>query len=316
MNELMQFVAANAYLIVFFGIFVEQVGGPVPSNFLLIVAGSLAGRGELELSVIILLGVLAAMLGDTIWFYIGRLRGFRVLGFLCRISLEPDSCVSGAKGMFTRHGERALLIAKFVPGFSTVAQPIAGATGMPLSRFLIFDGLGSMLWVVIFVGLGYIFSDQFEQVIEYATGFGWWFGVVLVTGLAIYIGWKFLIRQRFLRSLRVARIMAVDLKEMLDSNNEVVILDLRDPLDFEVNPQLIPTALRMPPAELESRHGELPRDRDIILYCTCPNEATSARAALRLHRRGLKRVRPLHGGFQGWIDSKYPTNTHVNSDRR
>ncbi len=314
MNELMQFVAENGYLIVFVGIFAEQVGVPIPSNFLLIVAGALAGRGELELSLIILLGIAAALLGDTIWFYIGRLRGFRVLGFLCRISLEPDSCVSGAKGMFTRHGERSLLIAKFVPGFSTVAQPLAGATGMRLSRFFIFDGLGSALWVAVFVGLGYIFSDQFEQVIEYATGFGWWFGVTLITALAVYIGWKFLIRQRFLRSLRVARIMAVDLKEMLDANKEVLIVDLRDPLDFEINPQLIPTALRMPPADFEARNLELPRDRDIVLYCTCPNEATSARAALRLHRRGLKRVRPLHGGFQGWIDSKYPTDNHIKPD--
>jgi membrane protein DedA with SNARE-associated domain/rhodanese-related sulfurtransferase len=314
MNELMQFVAENGYLIIFVGIFAEQVGVPIPSNFLLIVAGALAGRGELELSLIILLGLVAALLGDTIWFYIGRLRGFQVLGFLCRISLEPDSCVSGAKGMFTLHGERSLLIAKFVPGFSTVAQPLAGATGMRLSRFFIFDGLGSALWVVVFVGSGYIFSDQFEHVIEYAAGFGWWFGAVLITALAFYIGWKFLIRRRFLRSLRAARINSADLKEMLEADEDVFIVDLRDPLDFAVNPQVIPTALRLPPADFEERSHELPRDRDIVLYCTCPNEATSARVAMRLHRRGLKRVRPLHGGFQGWIDSKYPTDNHIDPD--
>lgn len=114
MDELIQFVARNGYLVVFFGVFIEQVGIPLPSNLLLIVAGALAGLGQLELSLVVLLTVVAALFGDTIWFFIGRRRGFQVLGFLCRISLEPDYCVSGAKGMFIRHGERSLLIAKFV----------------------------------------------------------------------------------------------------------------------------------------------------------------------------------------------------------
>lgn len=314
MNELIEFVARNGYMVVFLGVFAEQVGIPLPSNFLLIVAGALAGLGQLELSIVSFLAIFAALLGDTIWFYIGRSRGFQVLGFLCRISLEPDSCVSGAKGMFIRHGERSLLIAKFVPGFSTVAQPLAGATGMQLSRFLVFDGFGSALWTVVFVGLGYVFSNQLENVIEVATSFGWWFGLIIFAALSIYIGWKFYARQRFLRKLRVARIKPEELKTMLDTNEQVMILDLRDQLDFDLNPNLIPTALRMEPSELEERYGELPLDMDVVLYCTCPNQATSARAAKRLHRHGLTRVRPLHGGFQGWIDSKYPTDNHIKPD--
>lgn len=268
MEELVQFVARNGYLVVFVGVFIEQVGIPLPSNLLLIVAGALAGLGQLELSFVILSTVLAALLGDIVWYYIGRKRGFQVMGFLCKISLEPDYCVSRAKGIFLRHGERSLLAAKFVPGFSTFAQPLAGATGMSLPRFLIFDGLGSLLWVVVFVGLGFMFSNQLEQVADYAARVGWWFGGILITGLAVYFVAKFIARKRFMKGLRIARIDPEDLKTLLDAGEDILIVDLRDQLDFDANPHSIPTALRISPDDLEERYEELPRDRDLILYCT------------------------------------------------
>lgn len=139
---------------------------------------------------------------------------------------------------------------------------------MNLSRFLIFDGLGSLLWVVVFVGLGYIFSDQFEKVAEYATSFGWLFGAFLILGLASYLSWKIFKRQRFLRNLRTARILPEDLKTQIEAGEGVTIIDLREKIDFDLNPKLIPTALRISPDEIEHRHEELPKDRDIILYCT------------------------------------------------
>lgn len=148
---------------------------------------------------------------------------------------------------------------------------------MSYRRFLIFDSLGSLLWAVTFAALSWIFSDRIEQVIEYATGFGWWFGAGLIAVLVLYVGWKIFDRQRLIRSLRVARIAPEELKRMLDSGEEVLIVDLRDALDFAENPNLIPTARRLPPDELEARHEELPRDRDLVLYCTCPNEVKSAR---------------------------------------
>lgn len=308
MNETIEFVARHGYLLVFAAVLFEQLGVPLPTMLVLIAAGALAGSGELNLVLVLVLAVVAALIGDTIWFFVGWRRGLQVLGFLCRVSLEPDSCVSGAKGVFLRHGARSLLVAKFIPGFTTFAPPLAGATGMSYARFLVFDGLGSLIWVATFAALGWVFSDRIEQVIEYAAGFGWWFGASLIAILVFYIAWKVIDRQRLIRSLRVARISPEELKNQLDAGENVLILDLREPLDFESNPQLIPTARRMPPAELEARHEELPRDCDLVLYCTCPNEATSARAALRLHRRGITRVRPLHGGFQKWDELKFPTD--------
>jgi rhodanese-related sulfurtransferase len=158
--------------------------------------------------------------------------------------------------------------------------------------------------------LGYAFSDRIEQVVAYAESFGWWFGASLIAALVIFAGWKFLSRRRLIRSLRVARIAPDRLKEMLDAGDEVLIVDLRGSLDFDSNPHLIPTALRIPPDQLERLHEELPRDRDLILYCTCPNETTSARAALRLHRRGITRVRPLDGGLQKWRELDFPLVRH------
>jgi len=268
MDELIQFVARNGYIVIFFGVLVEQIGIPLPSNLLLIIAGALVGAGQLDLAFVISMTVFAALLGDTIWYFIGRSRGFQVLGFLCKISLEPDYCVSNAKETFMRNGERALLIAKFVPGLSTFAQPLAGATKMSLLRFLGYDGFGSFLWAVAFIGLGYVFSDQLGVITDYVKSFGLWFGVILVAGLAIYLFWKFLKRKRFMKSLRIARIKPEDLKRELDAGEEVMIIDLRDNLDFKANPFVIPTTLRIPPEELEERHEELPRDQDIILYCT------------------------------------------------
>lgn len=268
MNELIKFVGQYGYTLIFFGVFIEQVGVPLPSNFLLVAAGVLIGLGQLDFSLVIILTVFAALLGDTIWFCIGRRTGYKVLGFLCKISLEPDICVTNAKSIFVKHGERSLLIAKFVPGFSTFAQPVAGASKMSLPRFLVFDGLGSLLWAIVFVGLGYIFSDQFEKVVEYATSFGWWFGAILILALASYISWKVYKRQSFIRNLRTARIHPKDLKTQLDAGENVTIIDLREEGDFSLNPKIIPSALRMTPQEIEKRREELPIDGEVILYCT------------------------------------------------
>lgn len=306
MNETLEFVARHGYAVLFFGVLAEQLGAPLPTMLILIAAGALAGAGSLNLILIFALGVVAASIGDAVWFFVGRRRGLQVLNFLCRISLEPDSCVGGAKGVFLRHGARSLLVAKFIPGFTTFAPPLAGATGMSAWRFFVFDGFGSLLWIATFAGLGYLFSDRIEQIIAYATNFGWWFGALVVAIIVGYAVWKLIERRRLIHSLRVARISPEELNEKLDAGEDVLIVDLRSPLDFEANPRMIPSARRIPPGELEELHAELPRDRDVILYCTCPNEATSARATLRLHRRGIRRVRPLDGGFEKWDKLGFP----------
>ncbi len=268
MNETFQFLLQYGYAVIFVTVLAEQIGVPVPSTPVLLAVGALAGLGQLNLAVVMTLAVVASLLGDLLWYQLGRRRGSRVLSWLCRISLEPDSCVRRTENMFARHGARSLLVAKFIPGLSTVAPPLAGIFQMRLARFLLFDSLGSFFWVGAFAGLGYLFSDQFEQIAAYAARLGAWLGLILGGGLIAYLVWKFVHRQRFIRNLRIARITPEELKRKLDAGEEVVIVDLRHSLDFEADPRTIPGALHLAAEELEEHHQDIPRDRDIILYCT------------------------------------------------
>ena len=306
MDEVVSFLLRHGALVLFVAVFVEQVGLPLPAIPLLIAAGALAGAGKMSLAVAMLVPVLASLVADWIWFELGRRRGRQVLNLLCRISLEPDSCVRRTENLFTRHGVRSLIVAKFVPGLSTVAPPLAGIVGMSGPRFLFYDGLGALLWAGASVGLGYVFSDQIEYIAEQAAEFGSLAVTIVVGALALYIGHKYIQRQRLLRRLRIARITPEELKQKLDGGEELTIVDLRPPLELETDSYWIPGAIRMSVEDLEHRHHEIPRDREIVLYCACPNEVTSARMALLLCRRGIRNVRPLLGGIDAWRERNFP----------
>jgi membrane protein DedA with SNARE-associated domain len=268
MNEFLAFVMRHGYMVLFVWVFAEQLGLPVPAIPILLAAGALAGGGKLSLVYVLGLAVAASLAGDLMWYEIGRRRGGQVLNFLCRISLEPDSCVRRTEDIYVKHGVRALVVAKFIPGFSTAAPPMAGAFRMKLGRFLAYDTLGAILWAGSFAGVGYFFSNQIEAVGNYAARLGSWLLAVIFGSLAAYIGWKFFNRQMFIRKLRIARISPAELKRRMDAGEEIVIVDLRQSLDFEAEPNTIPGAMMMSPDELDEHHDLIPRDRDIVLYCT------------------------------------------------
>jgi membrane protein DedA with SNARE-associated domain/rhodanese-related sulfurtransferase len=287
-------------------VFAEQVGLPIPAVPVLLAAGALAGAGKMSLASAIVLGVAACQIGDLIWYYLGRYRGRHVLSILCRVSLEPDSCVRRTENFFVRHGTRSLVIAKFIPGLSTVTPALAGLFDVSVGRFLFYNGLGALLWTAAFIAPGYLLTDQLEWVAAQADRLGSSLVVLVVGALALYIAYKYIHRQLLLRELRIARISVDELKLMLDAGLEPVIVDLRQPLDLAAAPYAIPGALRMAVEELEHRHHEIPRDRDVILYCACPNEVTAARMALQLKKNGITRVRPLAGGVEAWRERNFP----------
>jgi membrane protein DedA with SNARE-associated domain len=268
MGELLQFLVRHGYAVVFVWVLGEQIGLPIPAVPILLAAGALAGSGRLSLSMALLVAVAASLVSDTIWYWLGRRRGTRVLSLLCRISLEPDSCVRRTEDTFVRHGPRTLLVAKFVPGLSTMAPPLAGIIGMPLWRFVVWDGLGALLWAGVFAGLGYAGADQLERVAAHVGRFGSGAVAIVAALFAAYIAWKWVERRRFIRRLRIARIAPEELKRRLDAGEATVIVDLRGALDFASDPTTIPGALVLTPEELEARHQEIPRDREIVLYCT------------------------------------------------
>jgi rhodanese-related sulfurtransferase len=186
-----------------------------------------------------------------------------------------------------------------------VSTPLAGMTGMRLGRFLLFDGLGIIVWIGAYTLLGYIFSRELDRALDYAAGMGKTLSVLLAGGLALYILRKYALRRRILRELYIARITPEELKQKLDTGEDVVIIDLRHELDFEHDPYIIPGALRIPLEEV-ARHPVVSSDREIVAYCTCPNEASSAQVVLRLFQQGITRIRPLAGGFHAWRDHDYP----------
>jgi membrane protein DedA with SNARE-associated domain len=268
MEAITDTLVRHGYVVVFVWVLAEQIGVPLPAVPFLLAAGALAGSGRLSLPLILVVAAIASLIGDTLWYWIGRLGDGRVLRWLCVISLEPDSCVRRTQDVFGRHGARSLLIAKFVPGYNTAAPPLAGIIRMPVTTFMLFTGLGGLIWAGVFAGAGWLFSAQLEAVASYATDLGAGALVIVAAGFAGYVGWKFVSRQRFLRRIRIARITPEELKAKLDAGEEMLLVDLRHRADFAAEPAIIPGALYLSTEDLEARHHEIPRERDIVLYCT------------------------------------------------
>lgn len=268
MQNLIDLLLRHGYAVIFGWVLAEQIGLPLPAEPFLLASGGVAGTGRLSLPVILLAASAASLIADTIWYWIGRLAGIRVIGWLCRITLEPDSCVRRTERIFSARGARSLVVAKFIPGLNTAAPPLAGVLRMPLSQFVGYSAVGAVVWASAWVGLGFAFSSQLEKAAAYAARLGDGLGVVVGAAVAGYILWKYIARQRFLRKIRIARITPEDLKARLDGGEAMMVVDVRDRLDFDQEPFIIPGALHLRTEELEARHLEIPRDRDIILYCT------------------------------------------------
>ena len=268
MAEIIQFLLHHGYLVLFVAVFLEQFGVPVPSAPVLLAGGALSAHGNLTYALVFFLSVVAALMGDLAWYELGRRRGRRVLHFICRISLEPDSCVRNTEEVFTRHGGRVLLLAKFIPALGIAAPPMAGLLRMSLIRFLLYDTAGSALWVFTFTGLGYLFSEQIEEIALFLSSMGIWAVILALGSLACYIIWKYLQRRRFLDRLRVSRIAPEEVMQKISAGEDIFIVDLRNKLALQADEAGLPGAVHIEPDEIEKRHREIPKDRDIVLYCT------------------------------------------------
>jgi membrane protein DedA with SNARE-associated domain len=268
MHSTLDFLLRHGYVVLLGWVFAEQLGLPIPSLPLMLAAGALAGSGRLSFFASLSVCMCAALAADSFWYVLGRYKGIKILQFLCKISLEPDSCVRRTEGIFAKQGARSLLVAKFLPGLGAVAPPLAGIFHMRARRFLLFDACGSLIWAGTFLSLGFIFSNQIERVAEHALQLGSGLLVILVGALVGYIAYKFVARQRFMRELRIGRITPGELKSKIDAGEDLVIVDLRHSLDFEADPETIPGAFRIDAKELEHADNRLPRDREVILYCT------------------------------------------------
>ncbi|HYL37865.1 MAG TPA: VTT domain-containing protein [Bryobacteraceae bacterium] len=268
MHGVIPFLLRHGYWVLFANVFAEQLGLPIPAVPVLLAMGALSGLGSRSFEVSLSLAVVAAVSSDLIWFRLGRRRGHSILNFLCRVSLEPDSCVSNTKGLFSRFGALALLFAKFVPGLNAAAAPLAGLTRMPAWKFFFADLAGASAWSAAYIATGFLFRDQLERAAEQAGRLGSWLLLALAGLLAAYLAWKYYQRRRFIRDLRVARVTPDELRDMLESGRDIAIVDLRRALEVQHDQVQLPGAIWIALEDLEAREHEIPRDKEVILYCS------------------------------------------------
>ena len=268
MEQMTGLLAQHGLALVFLNVFLTQAGVPVPAVPLMIVAGALSVHGGFSAGAVIAMAVIASLLGDALWYAGGRLYGHRVLKTLCRISIEPDSCVKQTEGIFERWGAASLLVAKFVPGFATVAPPLAGAMRLGAIRFTLYSAAGATVWAGAAVAVGVVFSREVDWLLQWLTGMGVRAGLVIGAAFALFIAYKWWERRRFIRKLRMARISPDELHGLIRDGAAPVILDVRSKGAREIDPRRIRGARPVDLAAPERPLAGVPHEHEVVVYCT------------------------------------------------
>jgi len=316
MKEIVQYLARHGYPVVFATVFARQLCLPIPAILFLLAAGALAGNGKLNLVLVIGLGVIGCVLADLVWFEAGRRRGDDVVHFIHRFSSASDANAARTKRLSARYGAKALIVAKFVIGLDAIAPPLAGMSGTSLPRFVSFDSMGATLWAGFYAGLGYIFYQQLDKAVAYAKGLGTFLTVVVFLLIAVFLGRRVVYWYRLIQELRVARITPEQLKQELDRGEKPVIVDVQGCVFHRASRVAgIPGAIHLDGRRLgQYKDTPIPenwRGREVVLYCSCPLEITSARVARLLMSKGIEHVHPLAGGLPGWRARGYPVSSPV-----
>jgi membrane protein DedA with SNARE-associated domain/rhodanese-related sulfurtransferase len=302
MEHLIALVQEYGLGLVFINVLALQAGLPLPAYPVLIVAGAYAASGGSPLWQLVSVGIAAALVADTGWYTAGRRFGMKILGLLCRVSLSPDTCVRQTESIFQRFGPASMLFAKFVPGFASVATALAGALRLNYLKFLFFDAGGAGLWVGVAVTLGYVFRDAIGGVMNTLSSLGRYGVMVVIAGFVAWIVFKWWRRWRFIKQLRMDRVSVDELREMMKGNAVQALVDVRSAITQAATGK-IPGARAIDMQNIAAGFEGVPVDGEVIVYCACPNEATAVKVAQRLQKLGFKRIRPLLGGIDAWIDA-------------
>lgn len=311
MHELLSLATERGVAVVFFATLAARLGAPIPASAVLVVAGGLAAMGQIPLWSTVLGALLGNLLGDAAWFYAGRRFGHRMMRLLCKVSLSPDTCVRQSESLITRWGGASLIAAKFVPGVSVVAPPMAGALHMSTARFVGFDTLAAVIWSAAFLIPGWLFSTQIQAVLDAMADAGAAALLVLLVAVAVGIGLRYWRRRAMLLAIDIPRVTVDELHALMASDAPPVVIDVRSAAGTEIDPRRIPGAIVVHLQDMKKNRGipDLPADREIILYCNCPNEVSAALGARLLAAQGVRQPRPLAGGLEAWLASGQPFET-------
>jgi membrane protein DedA with SNARE-associated domain/rhodanese-related sulfurtransferase len=298
------------YAGVFVCVFLEQVGVPIPAFPALLAAGALVASGTLSLTLCLIVAVVAGLAADNVWYGIGRAKGTHVLHLMCRLSWKPDGCVGKTKGLFSQHGSKTLVFAKFVPGLSVLAPPLAGITKVPFPRFILYDGLGTIIWALPPILVGAYFQKGYEAMASQAQSMEGYLPWICGTMIVAVLAWRYVNRRLYLHALREGLregIKPEELKRMMDGSEDVVVLDIRDEYEAKANPITIAKSQWIPYPKLLKRIRDLPSDKPIVVFCDCPEDHAASTVMRAFKKAGLAKARPLLNGLRGWIESGFET---------
>jgi membrane protein DedA with SNARE-associated domain/rhodanese-related sulfurtransferase len=298
----------SVYWVLWLNTLLHELGVPVPMTPTALVAGARAVTGTLSPLLLIVMIIAGMVIGNAAWFAAGRRYGSAVLKLLCRVSISPDTCVARTEGTFGRWGWSALVIGRFLPGVTLVAPPLAGALGMKWSTFLALTVAGSALFGLVVVGAGMLLYEQIDFVLQQLLIFGREAVGILAVLLALYIGWRWW-RRRIALAIGVPRIDVQELRALIEAGEPIELIDVRGRNANQLDQRQIPGAVVMHLDEIEAGRFVAARDRQIIVYCSCPNEASAAKAVQLLHKHGYLRARPLRGGLDAWMASERPVRS-------
>jgi membrane protein DedA with SNARE-associated domain/rhodanese-related sulfurtransferase len=309
MQNVIALAEQHGLLIVFLNALLSQGGLPLPIVPTVMTVAALARQSGTQIAQIILAGVSGALIMEIALYWCGLRFGQRFLGLLCRLSLSPDFCVRRTEELFTRIGPWSLLFTKFVPGLSLITVAMAGVTKMSLLAFLALDGAGALLFIGTTVAVGALFHDAITSVLSTLADLGKIGGLIVLTAIGLYLLIKWARRKLFIRQLRMDRITVAELRKLLDDGEAIVILDVR-PRSIRAE-GAIPGAVSAHPADFDPVLKTYPRGTEIVVYCACPNEESAATAARHLRRAGFKKIRPLLGGIDAWVEAGHPVERHA-----
>jgi membrane protein DedA with SNARE-associated domain len=268
MEELTSLLAQHGLTLVFVNVLVTQLGVPLPAVPMLVVAGAFVGQGQIALVPVMLVSVVASLIGDTVWYFAGRRYGYAILRSLCRVAIEPDSCVKQTENIFERWGAPSLMLAKYIPGFATVAPPLAGTMRLTLPPFVGYSVIGAVLWVGLPIALGALFHAQVEVALGWLEELGTGALLVLAGVVLAYAGIKLVERYMLLRFLRMVRIRVDELRELMKLEARPVVLDVRSATARKLDPRRLPGAIAVDIEAPQAALVAVPPERDVVVYCS------------------------------------------------
>ncbi|RTZ41150.1 sulfurtransferase [Candidimonas sp. SYP-B2681] len=308
MQSILQLIEEHGLAVVFLNVLIEQAGAPIPAYPVLVISGALLDTSAYSALALLGVAVLGALLADFGWYLAGRRYGRKMLSTLCRISLSPDSCVKQTESIYLSWGPPSLMVAKFIPGFASIASVLAGAVGTKKRSFLLFDVIGAALWAGSAIFLGSLFSTAVDELLSVLVSLGLLGVLLLGAGLLLFIANKWWQRKRFIKSLCMERVTVEELHDLLQSGSQPIIVDVRSALAQAQG--RIPGAISLTAGSI-AMNAE--RISEVIVYCDCPNDASAAVVSKQLMQKGYGRVRPLAGGIEAGLDAGYSIEDEIDT---